>query len=41
MIGIWRPASRRWEPREEPFGGFNSPPGRFHRRENKDDDTAV
>jgi hypothetical protein len=41
MFGIWRPAGRRWEPREEPFGGFNSPPGRFHRRENKDDDTAV
>lgn len=41
LFGIWKPAGRRWEPREEPFGGFNSPPGRFHRRENKDDDTAV
>jgi hypothetical protein len=37
MFGMWRPGSRRWEPREEPFGGFGSPPGRFHRPTHNDD----
>lgn len=31
LPGLWRSGdASRWKPREEPFNGFKSPPGRFH-----------
>jgi hypothetical protein len=35
--GLWRMHdSSRWKPRDEPFRGFQSPPGRFHHTERED-----
>lgn len=37
MFEMGRAGNRRWEPREERFEGFGSPPGRFHHRTHEKD----